>query len=271
MKYWASIRCRCWEEGTIRPTPFPREQWEIDATGYLRLRPLFETEDSFHEARRWMRTCCEHPAMVLVETPFSRDGRWNGFRAFLHNCCGAGNFPALVESLPQSEESIVSPPSSEAALGELRRFLERKDSADAAVVCDSQSGDALHYSFSERPESGISPMGLIHLSLDARGLRVSDRHQDKTLFESSHFRQYSPSGCRTDHAKDIVWQDVESGHLFQIGSAIFYDTEKDGYPEELCVDARSICSSEFGEIVGKLQGLFAASVSIGNPVRWYSK
>ena len=69
----ASVRCRCFEEGKLKPGPVPFEDLYIDSDGYLTSRKLDEARETydgrrfearFYELDRafdvWLEQCCEH-------------------------------------------------------------------------------------------------------------------------------------------------------------------------------------------------------------------
>ncbi len=66
MGYDAYVRCRCWEEGRIKPGPFPLDQIEINDYDDMPSTPAvpgghdLETLIAFDT---WVMTCCEHENM----------------------------------------------------------------------------------------------------------------------------------------------------------------------------------------------------------------
>lgn len=95
----AYVRCRCFEEGKLKPGPVPFDDLYIDEDGYLSSKKL-DAARSVYDRRRfsarygqleddflaWSENCCEH-----------EDGEycseWAG------NVAGVAQFQALVEQL----------------------------------------------------------------------------------------------------------------------------------------------------------------------------
>lgn len=47
----ASVRCRCFEEGKLKPGPVPVEDLYIDSDGYLASRKLDEARETYDGRR----------------------------------------------------------------------------------------------------------------------------------------------------------------------------------------------------------------------------
>lgn len=69
----ATVRCRCFEEGKLKPGPLPLDDLYIDEEGYLSSHKLDAAHARFayrqfdarygdlqREFQKWANSCCEH-------------------------------------------------------------------------------------------------------------------------------------------------------------------------------------------------------------------
>ena len=123
MGYDAYVRCRCWEEGRLKPGPFPLEQIEIDDDDDMPSAPVvpgghdLETLIAFDI---WVMTCCEHEDMCLVSERIANIAGMGQLRRGLE---AAGAACATLRSvIPDTNEGRVEPAVSAVCLEELAAF-----------------------------------------------------------------------------------------------------------------------------------------------------
>jgi hypothetical protein len=123
MGYDAYVRCRCWEDGQIKPGPFPLDQLEIDDYDDMPATPIvpgghdMEILIAFDS---WVRSCCEHENMHLVSASIGNIASMGhlryGFEAAGPPCT------TLRSVLPETNEGRVESEISALCLKELATF-----------------------------------------------------------------------------------------------------------------------------------------------------
>ena len=132
-----TVRCRCFEEGRLRPGPVPLEDVCVDEEGYLASRTLDEARERLtrrqFDARYadlglafddWLRSCCEHEGGELCA---EHVGNWSGcaeFRELVDRAGGKKNYPLLSTLLPDGGGGTCPAEKAAATLAELDRFAE---------------------------------------------------------------------------------------------------------------------------------------------------
>ena len=132
-----TVRCRCFEEGGLRPGPVPLEDVYVDEEGYLASRTLDEARERLtrrqFDARYadlerafddWLRSCCEHEDGELCA---EHVGNWSGcaeFRVLVKRVGGEKNYPLLSALLPDGNGGTYPAEKAAATLAELDRFAK---------------------------------------------------------------------------------------------------------------------------------------------------
>lgn len=145
----ATIRCRCFEEGKLKPGPIPFEDLYIDKDGCLASRMLDAAREKYDHRRfearygalddefcEWLVDSCEHEDGVYFSEWVSN---WSGvahFCALVDKAGGETKFPLLSSLLPDGNGGAYPAEKAQATLDELQRFVavvsemserERKD------------------------------------------------------------------------------------------------------------------------------------------------
>lgn len=147
----ATVRCRCFEEGKLKPGPVPFDDLYIDSDGYLASRKLDEAREAYDgrrfEARyyeldrafdAWLERCCEHEDGEYCTEWVSN---WSGCAEFRHLVRKAGGeecFPLLNHLLPDANGGLYPAEKAEATLEELDRFLEALPAIEPDVFCEGK-------------------------------------------------------------------------------------------------------------------------------------
>src|SRR5579872_2123919 len=114
----ATVRCRCWEDGTVTPCPFP-ELVFLDNEGYLNLTLSWkDNPDTHRRFDQWLRTCCPHEDMEYASEHISN---WSGYRFLQQRLAEIGwqHFPTLKAELPNANGGVMQSSASRTALDEL--------------------------------------------------------------------------------------------------------------------------------------------------------
>ena len=133
----ATVRCRCFEEGRLRPGPVPLDDVYVDEEGYLSSRKLDAARarltyrqflarygDLQREFEDWADSCCEHEDAELCAEHVAN---WSGcaeFRELVKRAGGEKNYPLLSALLPDGNGGTYPAEKAAAALAELDRFAE---------------------------------------------------------------------------------------------------------------------------------------------------
>lgn len=140
----ATVRCRCWENGTLTSPPPHGEHVRLDEMEqcvFLDLPWNAENREKHDAFEKWLASCCPHPQMEAAAEWISN---WNGLRAFQSRLqeLGLEKFPILSAVLPNANGGLVSPEQSRQALEELERFAQGH-AGNKVVLADVETGEAL--------------------------------------------------------------------------------------------------------------------------------
>ena len=132
-----TVRCRCFEEGRLRPGPVPLEDVYVDEEGYLASRMLDEARERLtrrqFDARYadlerafddWLSSCCEHEDGDLCSEHVAN---WSGcaeLRELVDRAGGDKSYPLLSELLPDGNGGTYPAEKAAATLTELDLFAE---------------------------------------------------------------------------------------------------------------------------------------------------
>lgn len=211
----ASVRCRCFEEGKLKPDPVPVEDLYIDEEGYLASRKLDDVHERFsyrqYLARygeldeafnSWLESPCEHDWGEICS---ERVGNWSGCAMFDEYCeeIGAEKLPILSRILPDGNCGSFPAEKAEAALKELDYFdawLDEKMEANpTSILIDTATGEEAW-----SPEAGemkIIAVKECEAVLEDGVLRIvagDDNGAGEVLFASSHFAFERKGGSSQD-------------------------------------------------------------------------
>lgn len=149
------VRCRCFEEGRLRPGPVPLEDVYVDEEGYLASRTLDEVrarlthrqfdaryadlERAFND---WLRSCCEHEDGELCAEHVGNVAGCAEFRELVERAGGEKNYPLLSALLPDGTGGTYPAEKAAATLAELGRFAEWVVANAPQVIHDGRYGAA---------------------------------------------------------------------------------------------------------------------------------
>lgn len=151
----ATVRCRCFEEGKLKPGPVSFDDLYIDSDGYLASRKLDAAykayggrryEARYHELDRafdnWLEHCCEHEDGEYCDEWVSNWGGCGEFRYLVREAGGEELFPLLSNFLPGGNGGLYPVEKASATLKELNRFTEIIHTAHPEVFYEGKYGTA---------------------------------------------------------------------------------------------------------------------------------
>lgn len=275
----ATVRCRCFEEGKLKPGPVPLDDVYVDEEGYLSSRKLDaargrltyrqldarygELERAF---RRWADSCCEHED---GEYCYERVGNIAGcaeFDSLVKAVGGEVEFPLLSKLLPHANGGTYPAEKAAATLAELDRFIEKVCDVVEWVLCDAES-DAEIWSSTDKGSFPLmmGPYDEVRMT----GGKVCFWHAGRQLVETTHFRQVplgkpDKQGCQR---MEIVCLDTGAA------TEVFDSVGPIGAPKverEFYVTSKKapfLYEGKYG-IAERIRKLLVASIETGNPIRW---
>ncbi len=259
----ATVRCRCWEDGTAAQAPC---EVRLDDEGYL--EPL---EGRFTEAfSRWETSACPHEDMQLAS---ERISNWGGYRLFQQALGDAGweHFPTLRRTLPEANDGLLRSADAAACLEELDRFRDLY-AGQETVLIDLDTRDELRSSV--EVYGGLFILGGrsgVDVGFDAEGIFFCDRETEEELFRAKRIRQ----NRRPAPVGEVLYRfrDLDSERTFDSAQGISTDgpdpkAPATRHPERLAVEQRPRTADDFAYAMRGLRAVFEASVQTGNPVRW---
>ncbi len=276
----ASVRCRCFEEGKLRPGPVPIEDLYIDDEGYLSSRKLddayarfslrqvwaryYELENAFRE---WSDHPCEHEDGEICS---ERVGNWSGCAVFEDYCeeIGEERVPILAHILPSGNGGTFPAEMAEAALKELDFFdawLDEKMCANpTGTLIDASTGEEVW-----SPEDGtmtILTSRIAKADIDDGEFRVvdNDHHKGEVLFASPRFlHEYIDDPLWKGDKKRYRLTCLESGASIECWEGFDFCSNDE---TSFTIGSRKAWCWTYANVA--LRNLLNASLETGNPIRW---
>lgn len=283
----AKVRCRCWEEGKIKPLPFPEHiRLNLDE-GYFELDLPYEgNEDKFSRFDIWTEDCCPHGDLTCASEYISN---WTGYRLFQEALGQVGweRFPVLKAQLPERNGGSTDSESAAQALRELEHFERHARLGPITVLVDSDSGYVIFkHVYAYAGEFILDGRSGLNAGVDPSGFFIRQAQSpNREVFRARRFEQrlLGPQRVEGPNGDDSVeYTDADTGRQFVGRIAVPGRTiawpdgrwENDAgqrrfeYPRRLHVEERQRGADEFADIVKSLRTVFQASVATGNPVHW---
>ena len=151
----ATVRCRCFEEGRLRPGPVPLEDVYVDEEGYLAARALDEARarlthrqfdaryaDLERALNDWLHSCCEHEDGELCSGHVGNVAACAEFRELVDRAGGEKSYPLLSALLPDGNGGTYPAEKAAATLAELDRFTEWVAANASEVLHEGRYGTA---------------------------------------------------------------------------------------------------------------------------------
>lgn len=148
----ATVRCRCFEEGKLKPGPLPLDDLYIDEEGYLSSHKLDAAHERLtyrqfdarydnlqREFENWTDSCCEHEYGEYCSERVGNIAGCAQFESLVEDAGGEAEFPLLAKLLPHANGGTYPAEMVAATLEELDRFIEKIGDVDEWVLCDAES------------------------------------------------------------------------------------------------------------------------------------
>ena len=275
----ATVRCRCFEEGKLKPGPVPYDDLYIDGEGYIASRRLDtrraelgrrrfaarygELEKAFYD---WSDHCCEHENGDYVVEWVSN---WAGvveFESRVEEAGGEAEFPLLSHMLPHGNGGIYPVELAEATLKELDRFLEIITNVDEWVIVDAETEEKI---WTSTPGSTFAWMRGPYDEVGMAGGKVYFEHAGLPRVETTHFKQ-RPVGKRAPNGYQQVYITcLDTGKEALTFNGIGVGEGKRAEREFYVTSEKApfLWEGKYGT-AERIRRLLLASLETGNPIRW---
>jgi hypothetical protein len=287
MSIYATIRCRCFEQGLVMPPPYELDVY-ADAGGYpaLGLPQNQHTRAAFVEFNEWLHAACEHPDMHYLNLCLASGAGYMNFLVALDDF-GWHNLPTLRDTLPWPQQDFrpTKPNAARKALRELQHFRDNADFGLNSFVVDSDSGSVID---EYQPDSH----GVLHtmqvdgrnhtrIAFNARGIYVIQKpngaQRGRVVFQAKRLEQrlLEPTTTTLEHEHLVEYTNLNSGRKFvcatPISKAVWGDDAKIHltYPRYLHVEQRHRNGLYFDYVIEPLIDVLRTAVEVGNPILWH--
>lgn len=274
----AVVRCRCFEEGKLKPGPVPLEDLYIDEEGYLWSRKLAAARKRFDhrqfEARygvleqqfmEWTHSCCEHEDGEYCSEWVSNWGGCARFRDRVRAAGGEDEFPLLSRLLPHANGGLYPAEKAAATLVELDRFIERISDVDEWVLIDVETDEEIWSSTADDPFVWV--MGPLD-EVTMVGGKVCFRRAGREPVETAHFKQVPIEwlGGDCQRVRIVCLDTCATIEPFDpIGQKGARKAEREFYVTSK--KAPFLFEGKYGT-AERIRRLLVASIETGNPIRW---
>lgn len=145
----ARVRCRCFEDGRLKPGPVPVTDLYIDEDGYLASRTL-DTASIRYDWRRyharygkldeeftlWLEDCCKHENGEYCSEWIGTWGMYGVFQDAVEKAGGKEVLPLLGHMLPTANGGQYPVEKTEATLVEVEQFIRiTRDECARGMAC----------------------------------------------------------------------------------------------------------------------------------------
>lgn len=275
----ATVRCRCFEEGKLKPGPLPLDDLYIDEEGYLsshKLDAAYERltyrqfdaryDDLRREFQEWAVSCCEHEYGEYCSEWVGNIAGCAEFESLVEAAGGEAEFPLLAKLLPHANGGTYPAEMAAATLEELDRFIEKVSDVDEWVLCDAES-DTEIWTSTEKASFPwmMGPFDEVRMI----GGKVRFSHAGRPAVETTHFKQV-PLGepdKRGYQEMEIVCLDTGATTVAfdSVGPVGAPKTEREFYVTSK--KALFLYGGKYGT-AERIRNLLVASLETGNPIRW---
>lgn len=275
----ATVRCRCFEEGKLKPGPLPLDDLYIDEEGYLSSHKLdaaharltyrqFDARygDLQREFQRWADSCCEHEYGEYCSERVDNIAGCAQFESLVEAAGGEAEFPLLAKLLPHANGGTYPAEMAAVTLEELDRFIEKVGDVDEWVLCDAKSDMEIWTS----TEKGSFPwmMGPYD-EVRMTGGKVRFLHTGRPPVETTHFKQVPLGKLGEDGSQQMEIICLDTGATTEtfdsIGPEGAPKTEREFYVTSK--KAPFLYEGKYGT-AERIRNLLVASLETGNPIRW---
>lgn len=279
----AFVRCRCFEEGKLKPGPIPFEDLYIDDEDYISSKFLDQKRkelsselfrkrygDLESDFLDWVNNACEHEYGEICS---ERVGNFCGLLsidAVLSSDEGESKYPLLNNMLPNSNDGLYPVEKAQPTLDELDRFIKEHSKIQGYQLIDEETHKVI---FSCAIDDGFSMYcdGNIDYGF-AEDKIYFYQNKSPQHFQADHFCQI-PADDYKQTQKVIVFCDgpnnCESNFRMTLPSPI--DSELDNSVlRSFSVQKGTLDFKETGHFwrLNKIRKLLVASIETKHPIIW---
>lgn len=275
----ATVRCRCFEEGKIKPGPVPLDDIYVDEEGYLSSRKLAAARERFtyrqfdarygdlqDEFEDWADSCCEHECGEYCSERVGNIAGCAQFEFLVEAAAGEAEFPLLAKLLPHANGGTYPAELAAATLEELDRFIEKVSDVDEWVLCEAESGTEI---WTSTEKGSFSWMMGPYDEVSMVGGRVRFSHVGCLPVETTHFKQVplgEPEKSGYQRMAIICLDTGATTEVFDsIGPKGAPKVEREFYV--ISKKAPFLYNGKYGT-AERIRRLLVASIDTGNPIRW---
>lgn len=278
----ATVRCRCYEEGRLKPGPVPFEDLFLDEGDYLYSRTLSDARERFGTEEYWERygdleeafydwleaKACEHSFGEYREERIGNLAGIAEFRSRVEALGGSDKYPLLAEILPSGNDGMYPPELAKPALEELDRFVVEVAELWEWVLCDVQTGKMI---WASTDCSRFSWMLTLDQEVGMAGGKVYFAGPGDSYVETTHFRQEpigvpEPDGSRLMRIVCLD-QDAQTTAFDSIDVDSAGERARTQEFQVFWMKAPFMDDGVY-PVAESLRNVLRASVETGNPVRW---
>jgi hypothetical protein len=225
-----------------------------------------------------------------MEAASERISNWAGVRMFTEALgrVGRENFPVLTKELPSGNGGVggvTTTQASDAALHELHFFRQQPFIGKIAALVDSQSGNVIFKHIAAWQGAFVWNCHGVDAGVSECEFFIRDHTTGADLFRAIKVRQtlIDPLDERTAYLGRVRFTDLVTGTDFIARALVL--TRPVPWPdgrmqndkghgrskplEEFHVEIRDQSPADFDYVLDSLTRVFQASVTTGNPVRWF--
>ena len=279
----AFVRCRCFEEGKLKPGPIPFEDLYIDDEDYISSKFLDQkrkelSSEQFRERYGdlesdfldWIDNACEHKyGEICSESVGNFCGVLNIYAA-LSSDEGESKYPLLNNMLPNSNNDLYPVEKAQPTLDELDRFIEEHAKVQGYQLIDEETHKVI---FSRAFDDGFCMYcdGYINYGF-AKDKMYFDQNKLSQHFYADHFYQI-PADDYEQTQKVVVYcddsNDCESNFRMTLRGPI--DIKLDNSVlRNFSVQKATLDFKETGHFwrLNKIRNLLVASIETKHPIVW---
>ncbi len=279
----AFVRCRCFEEGKLKPGPIPFEDLYIDDEDYISSKFLDQkrkelSSEQFRERYGdlesdfldWIDNACEHKyGEICSESVGNFCGVLNIYAA-LSSDEGESKYPLLNNMLPNSNNDLYPVEKAQPTLDELDRFIEEHAKVQGYQLIDEETHKVI---FSRAFDDGFCMYcdGYINYGF-AKDKMYFDQNKLSQHFYADHFYQI-PADDYEQTQKVVVYcddsNDCESNFRMTLRGPI--DIKLDNSVlRSFSVQKTTLDFKETSHFwrLNKIRKLLVASIETKHPIVW---
>lgn len=275
----ATVRCRCFEEGKLKPGPIPYEDLYIDEEGYLSSSMLDAAHEKYdyrrfqarygnleREFEEWSNNCCEHEFGDYCSERVGNIAGCAHFQSLVKESGGELAFPLLSNLLPIGNEGIYPAEKAVETLAELDRFIAKINQIEEWVLCAEGSDEEI---WTSTEGSSFTWMFGPFDRVGMNGGKVFFCHYGHCCIETTHFKQIPIGDPDNNGYQKMAIECLDTGeHTMTFDSVGPPDSPKE--EREFYVTNKHAPFLYEGKYwtAERIRGLLEASIETGNPIRW---